>query len=325
MLGKIKEHIEHSASCRKALFSLTLALSLLYLFWTAILLIILPIMQNRIIVLRPDYIFFLVFSLVILLNRNKKSIVLDFLPFIMLIVAYDAMRGYADDFATSVNYSFPINLDLALFGGTLPTNIVQQMVPPAFESSIGFISLLGYSLHFAVPLLFGFIIWLDNKESYFKYMILLLLVSYAALLTFWVFPSAPPWMASEQHLISIEHKLPVIAQNYNVEYVVSIYNFVKANPVAAIPSLHFAYPFIGLVFAISSKRWFAAVFFLFYSLVIGFSIVYLGEHYFTDILIAIFYVLILKFFLDWAIETKMLENIGKHLKIGFGLGGCSQP
>src|SRR3990170_6327445 len=93
-----------------------------------------------------------------------------------------------------------------------------------------------YSLHFIVPIAFGFILWRYSPENYRKYSAAFLLCTYSALITFLVYPSAPPWFGvkAERILFQIDHEIgaPVYA---------TIFAFIQPNPFAAFPSLHATY------------------------------------------------------------------------------------
>lgn len=68
----------------------------------------------------------------------------------------------------------------------------------------------------------------------------------------------------------------------------SIYRFFGANLVAAVPSLHAAYPWLTFLFV---RKYFKRTGTLFIPYVLGvwFAIVYLGEHYVFDIIIGVLY------------------------------------
>ena len=74
----------------------------------------------------------------------------------------------------------------------------------------------------------------------------------------------------------------------------SIYHNFNPNAVAAMPSLHAAYPFLVLLYAL---RFFKkkGLFFIPYVLGVWFSLVYLGEHYFVDVVAGAIYAVIFYF------------------------------
>jgi hypothetical protein len=71
----------------------------------------------------------------------------------------------------------------------------------------------------------------------------------------------------------------------------ALYQFIGANPVAAVPSLHAGLPMISAVFAWRISRPIGIALTL-YATTVCLSIVYMGEHYVFDIAAAIPYVLL---------------------------------
>ena len=116
------------------------------------------------------------------------------------------------------------------------------------------------------------------------------MVSFAGFLTFFAFPAAPPWIASEKGLIE-----PIARISTNVWYALgihdfpSVYNKIAPNPVAAVPSLHasFATIFSIFIFKFFGKKWGSLS--LVYPLAIYFGTVYEGEHYAIDEIIGAIY------------------------------------
>lgn len=225
-----------------------------------------------------------------LLVKKTRRFLLDWIPFLLILISYDFLRSLVGALSSRVNYLSPIYLDEKLFTH-LPTVTLQKYFfhPPAL-AWYDYLATVIYFLHFALPLAFAFLLWLNNKSHFRRFTIGILLLSYAAWFTYVIFPAAPPWLADEEGYITGVSKimnltlaafptrlgLPTIYQNFN------------PNPVAAIPSLHAAYPFLVFLFAF---RFFKAkaLFFLPYVSAVWVSIVYLGEHYVVDALIGALY------------------------------------
>lgn len=164
-----------------------------------------------------------------------------------------------------------------------------------------------YFLHFALPLSFGFILWLYNRGYFRQFVTGILLLSYAAWGTFLIYPAAPPWMAAEQeYLPGVQKILDVTLRAFPDKWnLPSVYHNFNPNLVAAMPSLHGAYPLLILLFALRFFK-LKALFFLPYVLLTWFSLVYLGEHYVIDILAGVLYALVFYFvairlhIVDWS-------------------------
>ncbi|HVX32286.1 MAG TPA: phosphatase PAP2 family protein [Solirubrobacterales bacterium] len=104
-------------------------------------------------------------------------------------------------------------------------------------------------------------------------------------LGYWALPTAPPWWSSEQgytkeplRRIMVEVGEPLWGRYWN-----PLYRALGGNPWAAMPSLHFATSLQAAISLTASSREEGAVAWA-YALTLGFGLVYLGEHYVTDLL-----------------------------------------
>jgi membrane-associated phospholipid phosphatase len=248
--------------------------------------------------LLPDQMLFFGLVGAFFIGRGVKF-VRDWLPLVLLLFAYEAMRGIVWQLNTQVHFMAPILAEKTLFLGLLPTLELQRLFfNPAVIQWHDFAAAFFYSLHFIAPLFFAFFLWTRDRKLYQKFALSLVLVSYAALMTFLLFPVAPPWLAAEQGFLPhVEQVLFAIHEVYPMLALKTAYVLVNANPVAAIPSLHAAYPFLIFLFAFrhyGKRAWPLAAL----PLGIGFSIVYLGEHYVVDLLAGLFYVLVVYFLVE---------------------------
>ncbi len=211
--------------------------------------------------------------------KRAQRFLKDWFPFIALLLAYDSMRGIVSNVAGMVHSSELIGAELYLFG-VIPTQVLQQFYRmPVLDWMGAFF----YSLHFVVPFLFGFVLWFRSPENYRKYTATLLITSYSALITFLVYPAAPPWfgVGAERILFQIDGAL-------GVPFYATVYALIQPNPFAAIPSLHAAYAWIVALFAVKVKGVRALPVFVF-PLGVWFSAVYLGEHYIIDLVAGVAY------------------------------------
>jgi membrane-associated phospholipid phosphatase len=107
----------------------------------------------------------------------------------------------------------------------------------------------------------------------------------AGALGYWAVPTAPPWWSSEQGLT----KEPVRRIMFEVgeplwgRYWGALYKALGGNPWAAMPSLHFATSIAAATSLAEASPEEGAVGWG-YALTLGFGLVYLGEHYVTDLL-----------------------------------------
>lgn len=225
--------------------------------------------------------------------KRTRIFILDWTPFLFILISYDFLRGFADKLGQRVDFSGPIGIEQRIFG-MIPTIELQRMLYSINNISwIDYLSTILYFLHFALPLAFGYILWLINRNYFKQFVTGILILSYSAWITFLIYPSAPPWLAGNKGYIPKVYKildttLSTFPDKWNLP---TIYHNFNPNLVAAIPSLHAAYPLLVLLFAVRFfKR--KALPFIFYVLAIWFSIVYLGEHYIVDIIAGAIYAVI---------------------------------
>lgn len=289
------------------LFTLIFIISYLYIL----------LFKGSFIFLMFEQVFVILLGLTIFVGRFSKFL-FSWGPFVILFVAFQALRGIADDLFLYVNYQLPIQFEEAIFGKVL-TISMQDFVNTLFsQSEINTLIILAtfiYSLHFVFPLLFSYLLWNKNHKLFVEFMVAFTLLSYAALLTFMFFPVAPPWLAaSEGHIPSIEH---ILIENDLISFfgiaISFIYFYINPNYVAAIPSLHAAYPFLIALFTIKLFGRKSFPIFLF-PIIMGIDLIYLGEHYLIDILLGFFYAWV--FYLITPKILNLIESIksGAHAR-----------
>jgi len=226
----------------------------------------------------PDFLI-LCFFICAAFAKRAQRFIKDWVPFLALFLAYEAMRGIADNIAGIVHVTELISAELQIFG-TIPTLVLQQFYRSPILDWIG---AFFYSLHFLIPTVFGFVLWYRSRENYSKYTIALLLSSYSALITVLLFPTAPPWFGvkATRILFQVDHAM-------GIPFYATLLVLVTPNPFAAFPSLHATYPWLISLYSIKIKR-IKALPILIIPLGVWFSAVYLGEHYVIDLLAGVAY------------------------------------
>jgi membrane-associated phospholipid phosphatase len=109
------------------------------------------------------------------------------------------------------------------------------------------------------------------------------------LIGYWAIPTAPPWYAARQGLLE-DGRTPEVRRmmvEYGEQFWRSgwtpLYGVLGGNPLAAMPSLHFATSVTAAHVLASTGRT-AGIFGWSYALTLGLALVYLGEHYVVDLL-----------------------------------------
>jgi hypothetical protein len=218
--------------------------------------------------------------------RGWGGMLLEWLPFFGLLVAYDYLRGAVSVMAGQAHVVPQIDLDKALFGGQLPTVWLQEHLWHAADPRWYDYAVWGvYMTHFFAVWVTAAFLWRRARPRFRRYAATAVLLSLAAFATYWAYPAQPPWLAGEGVLMpSVDRIVPTVWDQLGVPTAQSIYeNGDFVNPVAAMPSLHAAFPLMLLLFFWSSGRW-VRLGLGAYTLAMGFTLVYGGEHFVADIL-----------------------------------------
>jgi PAP2 superfamily len=177
------------------------------------------------------------------LRGYARGVVLEWLPFLGLLIAYDALRGSAGHLF-AVHYLPQLDVDKALFGGTAPTVVLQHRLWHGHVVWFDVIFWAVYLTHFFATPLVAAVLWKLDRPRFRTFAVLVAVLSFAGLATYALYPAAPPWMASQDHLIApVTRIIPLVWQSVGLH---SAGSFVErgyryANDVAAVPSLHAAF------------------------------------------------------------------------------------
>jgi membrane-associated phospholipid phosphatase len=210
----------------------------------------------------------------------------DWVPFILIFLAWEAMRGLADNFGAAVHSDDVIALERTISFGIVPTVELQRLLHHVgVVTPLDVFTSIVYSAHFVFPLAVAFVFWLRDRPLYYRFAGTLLLMALAAFVVYLLFPVAPPRFA-------YLHGEALAVRDVMGDTIVSaqmhpgadwIYQNLSPNDNAAFPSLHAAFPLLAWLFlrkAHPRAGWLV----LAWTAIVWFSVVYLGHHYVVDVL-----------------------------------------
>lgn len=183
------------------------------------------------------------------------------------LAVYAQLRGAADEGGMPVHGA---GMERAIFG-SLPTLWLQRHV---FTISPNIMEDAAVAVHtswfFVPPAVALFISWRRPAVigSFFRWWISL---EAAAVFVFFLFPMEPPWMADPSVTRIIALRFGDVALH-------------DPNPLAAMPSLHVAFPLLIAVWFYRERWWRPAAAMFTYAAVIAFEVVFAGEHYIVDVI-----------------------------------------
>lgn len=241
---------------------------------------------------------------------RTKTFLKDWLPFVLFYLGYEFLRGLIPYVSSNAHIWPMINIDNHIFG-FIPTVRLQSLFyNPVHLMWYDYVAVILYICHFVTPMIVGYYFWLKDRKFFKKYTFGILAVSYAALITYVIFPAMPPWMASGYGYIGpIKEVTGVVMSHFlrtNID-LPSVLSFVGGNAVAAMPSLHAALPTMVFLFLLKWNKKMGLIF-LPYVIGVYFAVMYLGEHYFIDVAVGALYSIIIFFVLNSKYIRRIIQG-----------------
>ena len=233
----------------------------------------------------PEFIA-LIFLIYAAYNKTTRRFIGDWGPFVFIFLSFEALFGIVGGLNIPPHVVEPITADLRLFG-SIPTVVLQQLYRSPFLDYLG---AFFYSLHFITPTVFAFVLWKYSPKDFRKYTLALAIGTYSALVTFLVYPVAPPWYGvnAVYGAGTVTRILFHVDSSIGIPFFRTIFDYVSSDPYAAFPSLHAMFPWLISLFALKIKKA-KALPILILPAGVWFSAVYLGEHYVVDVIGGVIY------------------------------------
>jgi len=229
--------------------------------------------------------------------RRLLQVVLDWLPFTLVLTVYDLSRGLATAVSLPLHESDIASAEGWLFGGTIPTVWLQQhFYVRGTVHWYDALATLVYTSHFLATPILAAVLWLRNRTVWLAYITRVVVLAFAGLVTYVLFPEAPPWLAARDHLVPTVDRLSANGWIWlhagDVQAMLANAQQDGSNPVAAMPSLHVAFAtLVALCIAGQvTGRW--RYLLALYPLAMGLVLVYTGEHYVLDLVVGVAYALV---------------------------------
>jgi hypothetical protein len=219
--------------------------------------------------------------------RSWGAMLLAWLPWLGLLVVYDELRGAVSVLPADAGFAPQLALDRWLGGGVTPTEWLQGRLWTPGHVHWYDVAVWGvYLTHFFAVWVVAAMVWRRSRDRFGHYAVLTAVVTLGAFLVYWLYPAQPPWLTAELgHMGAVDRIVPFVWDRLGVSSMQSVYeNSSLVNTVAAMPSLHAAYPLMLLLFFFRTAGWPVRVGLGAYTLAMAFALVYGGEHFVADIL-----------------------------------------
>jgi hypothetical protein len=235
-----------------------------------------------------------------------RGVLVDFLPFILVIIVYETARGIADNGNSAVHHQPQLEFDRWLTAGHPPTVWLQQHLLGSSLRWYDYIVFAVYVSHFIVFWVVAAALWRANRSEFQHFTIGFMILTMAGFITYLAYPAAPPWMAATDGLLPPVERLTSVVLGQLAGSSGSLVSSPDTsnglvNNVAAIPSMHAAWCFYVCLFLWQrTRRWRWVL--VAYPLAMGFTLVYGGEHYVFDILLGWVYATAAFVAMNWIVK-----------------------
>jgi hypothetical protein len=228
------------------------------------------------------------------LGRHPREIiqlVLDWLPIVVVLSAYDFTRGAADSFGIGVHVQPMIDFDRFAFLGQAPTEWLQARLDTPGVAWWDVAFTLTYTSYFIVPFAVAGVLWARDQLAFRRFANRVVTLALAGLATYIAFPAAPPWMAAQQGMLAGVHRTTTDGWQLLGAGTAELFSEGQAsvNLVAAVPSLHSAITALVAMFLWRRVRPALRPVLALYPLAMGLTLIATGEHYFFDVLLGWLY------------------------------------
>ena len=216
----------------------------------------------------------------------RRGGALGWLVLIGGLMLFLQIRGVADNVGFPVHTGDLSRLEQFLFLGALPTQVLQRLffVPGRF-TALDYAAVAVHWSYFFIPYIIVFAVWLRRPQATMEPALLLALTFAVSLVIYVLLPGTPPWLAAAQPGAPQVYRITCFVWNsVNPEAYARIYETIgDPNPIACLPSVHFAITFMLFLYSLGKGRLWSIIAGV-YAAAMAFSLVYMGEHYVVDCL-----------------------------------------
>ncbi len=218
----------------------------------------------------------------------------DWLPLAFCFIAYDEINNLLGPILPPAHLDPQLACDRLLFGGqVLAVRLQQAFYTPGRPHVWDWLAMIVYSSHFFVPTAGAVLLRFRGRERFRPYIARFATLTTLGFLTYIAYPAIPPWLASLRGfappLHRIVRELWTAIGRPDVAVLFAGSN-VYANDVAALPSLHAAYPLLLAIFFWRAANRVQRVLLAAYVPAMAIVLAYFGEHYAFDVMLGWVYV-----------------------------------
>jgi len=222
-------------------------------------------------------------------NRDVAVCVLQMWAY---FAAYQMPNDDPEALQRRVHVDYPVRIDRAIGLGELPSVRLQRAFgAPGRIQWREKVLIWPHWLWFFVPHSAVAYLLFHHRERFPAGAVQMYAVFDLGALVYWALPTAPPWYAAQEgrmgaaagHQFAVRRMMAEYGAEFWGDAWGPLYSYVGGNPLAAMPSLHFATSVMAAHLLSEVGRG-PGVIGWSYAGVLGLALVYLGEHYVVDLL-----------------------------------------
>ncbi len=230
-------------------------------------------------------------ALTVVVPRNRgRDVALCLLNMWAYLAAYDMPHDDPERLHARVRVRYPVSIDTAIGLGVPPTVRLQRAFASRgrinrFERVLVFC----HWVWFMVPHASAAYVLLRKPERFPASAARMYAVFDIGAVFYWVIPTAPPWYAAQHgelgdgKAVEVRRMMIEYGEQFWGDRWSDLYDVLGGNPLAAMPSLHFATSLMA-AHLLTEVGPVAGAVGTAYAALLGLALVYLGEHYVADLL-----------------------------------------
>jgi inositol phosphorylceramide synthase catalytic subunit len=238
---------------------------------------------------RPEHIALAVLCLLLgFWGPRTQRFLADIAPFVVVGLGYDLVR-YARPFFVTEGRVLGCGLrqaELTLFG-VGPNTTLGEFFAQHHTPALDLFFAVPYTVFVYVAFIYAAYLFFRDRPRMRRYLVSFAIANYISFACWLLIPAAPPWYlhthgcAIDLSTVPSPAGLARVDELLGIQYFAGFYG--RASSVfGAMPSMHCAYPLIGLLTAWRAARWNTRVLHIAYCICMASAALYLDHHWLLD-------------------------------------------
>ena len=229
------------------------------------------------------------FALAVFPRSRARDVGMCVLQMYAYLATYQMPNDDPEKLLERVRVGYPVRADQAIGRGTTPTLRLQRALStPGTFAPWEKLLVWSHWVWFAFPHGTVAYVLVKHRDRFPSAAARIYATFDLGVIGYWAIPTAPPWFAAQKGLME-DGRTPELRRmmvEYGEQFWRSgwapLYGVLGGNPLAAMPSLHFATS-VTAAHVLSDTGRLAGVLGWTYAATLGIALVYLGEHYVVDL------------------------------------------